>query len=148
MTGFPHFVASHWTVSTARRILNYCRTEIRNFEEKSMSIADDLTRLEQMRDRETLSADEFQRAKNKLLSTPYAAESALRTINGFRRSTNDRWIGGVCGGLAASTGVEAWLWRMMFAFLLLAGGSGLIAYVILWIFVPLEPTNPMLRSSS
>ncbi len=35
-----------------------------------MSIADDLTRLEQLRDRGSLSNDEFQRAKNRLLQAP------------------------------------------------------------------------------
>ena len=47
-----------------------------------MSIADDLTRLEQLRDRASLSADEFQRAKNKLLNTPYPTEPVLQGING------------------------------------------------------------------
>jgi phage shock protein PspC (stress-responsive transcriptional regulator) len=41
----------------------------------------------------------------------------------------------------------AWLWRMIFVLLLLAGGSGLVAYLVLWFFVPLEPTTPVLRSS-
>ena len=63
-----------------------------------MSIADDLTRLEQLRDRASLSADEFQRAKNKLLNTPYPTEPVLQGINGLRRSATDRWLGGSAAG--------------------------------------------------
>jgi phage shock protein PspC (stress-responsive transcriptional regulator) len=111
-----------------------------------MSIADDLTRLEQLRDRGSLSADEFQRAKNKLLSGPHPTEPVLQSLNGLRRSATDRWLGGVCGGLASATGMEAWLWRLLFA-VLLCTGFGLLAYLALWIFVPLEPSVPLVRAS-
>ena len=111
-----------------------------------MSIADDLTRLEQLRDRSSLSADEFQRAKNKLLNAPYPTEPVLQAINGFRRSASDRWFGGVCGGLAAATGMHAWIWRIVFV-MTLCTGFGLLAYLALWIFVPLEPSMPLLHSS-
>jgi phage shock protein PspC (stress-responsive transcriptional regulator) len=112
-----------------------------------MSLADELIQLEQLRDRGSLSADEFQRAKSKLLTPPAPAESVFQAINGLRRSNSDRWMGGVCGGLAVATGMGAWLWRMIFVLLLLAGGSGLVAYLVLWFFVPLEPGAPALRSS-
>ena len=112
-----------------------------------MSIADELTQLEQLRDRGSLSADEFQRAKNKLLSAAQPADSVFQAINGLRRSTTDRWIGGVCGGLAQASGMGAWVWRMIFALLMLAGGSGLLIYLVLWFFVPLEPVTPLLRNS-
>lgn len=111
-----------------------------------MSIADDLTRLEQLRDRGSLSPDEFQRAKSKLLSAPPPSEPVLHAINGFRRSASDRWFGGVCGGLAVATGMQAWVWRLVFL-LLLCTGFGLLAYLALWILVPLEPTAPLLPSS-
>ncbi len=111
-----------------------------------MSIADDLTRLEQLRDRGSLSADEFQRAKNRLLSATCATEPVLQSVNGFRRSASDRWLGGVCGGLALSTGMESWLWRVVFA-LALFTGFGLLLYLALWIFAPLEPSTPDLRTS-
>ncbi len=111
-----------------------------------MSIADDLIRLEQLRDRASLSADEFQRAKNKLLSASYPTEPVLQAINGFRRSASERWLGGVCGGLAAATGLQAWVWRILFA-LALCTGFGLLVYLALWIFVPLESSTPLLRST-
>ena len=111
-----------------------------------MSIADDLTRLEQLRDRGSLSLDEFQRAKNKLLCDPRPTEPMLQAVNGFRRSATDRWLGGVCGGLASATGMEAWLWRIVFT-LMLCTGFGLLAYLVLWIFVPLEQGVPLARTS-
>ena len=111
-----------------------------------MSIADDLTRLEQLRDRGSLSNDEFQRAKNRLLQAPQPPDSVLQSLNGFRRSATDRWVGGVCGGLAVATGMEAWLWRLLFA-LALCTGFGLLVYLALWIFVPLERDTALPRSA-
>jgi len=58
--------------------------------------------------------------------------------NGLRRSATDQWIGGVCGGLSAFTGLDTWLWRLVFALMLILGGTGLVLYVLLWILVPLE----------
>ncbi len=112
-----------------------------------MSIADDLTRLEQLRERGSLSAEEFQRAKNQVLAGQRPPEPALQAINGFRRSATDRWLGGVCGGLALSTGMQSWVWRLLFA-LALCTGFGLIAYLLLWIFVPLQSSLPPLLHSS
>lgn len=111
-----------------------------------MSIADDLTRLEQLRERGSLSADEFQRAKNRLLNAPGANEPVLQAINGFRRSASDRWFGGVCGGLAVATGMQAWVWRLALL-VLMCTGFGLLAYLALWILVPLESNLPLLHSS-
>ena len=103
-----------------------------------MSIADDLTQLEEMRNRGSLSEDEFQRAKNRLFSGKPSQEPLVQSLNSLRRSTSDRWVGGVCGGLAVAFGLEAWVWRIVFTLLLCVGGTGLAIYIILWLFVPLE----------
>ena len=55
------------------------------------------------------------------------------------RSATDSLAGGVCGGLGAHTGVDAVLWRVGFAALTLAGGSGVLAYLLLWVLVPAGP---------
>jgi phage shock protein PspC (stress-responsive transcriptional regulator) len=34
--------------------------------------------------------------------------------------------------------VESWIWRILFVFGLCLGGSTLLAYIVLWIFVPTE----------
>ncbi len=105
-----------------------------------MGLADELTRLEELRARGALSDDEFQRAKARLIDAPATGSdaSAVAAVNRLRRSRSDRWIGGVCGGLGAATGVESWIWRLVFAALFLFGGTGLLIYVLMWIFVPLE----------
>lgn len=111
-----------------------------------MSLADDLLALEQLHQRGSLSDTEFAQAKARLLqgagtATSAATGTSMNELNGMRRSLHDRWIGGVCGGLARATGMESWLWRLLFALTLLAGGLGLFAYLLLWIFMPMESTR-------
>lgn len=58
------------------------------------------------------------------------------------RSRTDKKIAGVCGGLAKYFNIDATVVRIIFIVLLLPGGlPGLLPYVILWAFVPLEPAN-------
>jgi phage shock protein PspC (stress-responsive transcriptional regulator) len=107
-----------------------------------MSLADELIKLEQLRERGTLNVAEFDRAKALLLDAGGPlAESPLplvQSLNRLRRSAGDRWIAGVCGGLAAATGVESWVWRLLMVALVFAGGLGVAIYALLWIFVPAE----------
>ena len=70
-----------------------------------MSLVDELARLEEMRARGSLSEDEFQRAKARLIDTQAEAPSpAAAAINRLRRSRSDKWLGGVCAGLGQSAG--------------------------------------------
>jgi phage shock protein PspC (stress-responsive transcriptional regulator) len=106
-----------------------------------MTLAQELENLEQMRNRGALSEAEFAQAKARLLQPTPAAEPriSVTSFNGLRRSRSDQWIGGVCGGLAHFTGMDAWLWRLLFALMLVCAGTGLLLYVLMWILVPLEP---------
>ncbi|HEV3472908.1 MAG TPA: PspC domain-containing protein [Actinomycetota bacterium] len=52
------------------------------------------------------------------------------------RSTTDKKIAGVCGGLAAYLDVDSTLLRVLWLFAVLFGGFGVLAYVILWIALP------------
>ncbi len=54
----------------------------------------------------------------------------------LRRSRTDKVIGGVSGGLAEYSGIDALLWRVGFVALTLAGGSGIIVYLLLWLLMP------------
>ncbi|HOZ61290.1 MAG TPA: PspC domain-containing protein [Smithellaceae bacterium] len=54
----------------------------------------------------------------------------------FTRSSSDYWIGGVCGGLGGHTPIPSWTWRLLFVLLFLFYGTGLLIYILLWIFVP------------
>jgi phage shock protein PspC (stress-responsive transcriptional regulator) len=52
------------------------------------------------------------------------------------RSTTDRKIAGVCGGLGAYTGIDPVVFRVITAASAILGGVGLLAYVIAWIVIP------------
>ena len=54
------------------------------------------------------------------------------------RSRSDRMIAGVCGGLAAYFGISSALLRVIWAILIFAFGTGLLAYIIAAIFIPKE----------
>ena len=103
-----------------------------------MGLADELTRLEELRNRGALSDEEFGRAKARLLDgLPAASENpAVAAVNNLRRSRSERWIAGVCGGIAQASGVEVWILRLVFTILAFFGGTGVLLYILLWIFVP------------
>ena len=65
----------------------------------------------------------------------------------LRRSGTDRWLGGVCGGLAEYSGIDSLLWRVGFVGLTLAGGAGVVVYLLLWVLLPSAPL-PADRSPS
>jgi phage shock protein C len=52
------------------------------------------------------------------------------------RSTSDRMLGGVAGGLGEYFNLDSTLVRLAFVVVTLFGGSGIIAYLILWIILP------------
>ena len=102
-----------------------------------MTVSEELAKLHELHSRGALSAEEFARAKARLLGTDPIPPSSF-PVNRLRRSLTDSWIGGVCGGLARLTGVESWIWRILFVFGVAFGGFTLFAYIVLWIFVPRE----------
>ena len=105
-----------------------------------MSQSDELAKLAELHRSGALSDDEFVRAKARVLSGAAAADApALRAINVFRRSYDDRWLGGVCGGIAQVSGLPSWVLRLFFTFLVLFAGTGVVIYLLLWFFVPLAP---------
>jgi phage shock protein PspC (stress-responsive transcriptional regulator) len=54
----------------------------------------------------------------------------------LRRSGTESMLGGVCGGLAEHTGIDSTVWRVGFVALTLAGGAGVVAYLLLWVLMP------------
>jgi phage shock protein PspC (stress-responsive transcriptional regulator) len=117
-----------------------------NARRTTMSISEELGKLGELHQRGVLTDDEFARAKARLIGAhggfaapPSGAASSVPFVAGFnalRRSTTDRWIGGVCGGIAPVLGLESWVCRLLMAVLTLFGGFGVIVYLLLWIFVP------------
>lgn len=55
------------------------------------------------------------------------------------RSRKDQQIAGVCGGVADYLGVDPTLVRLLWVIFALAGGPGLLLYIIMWAIVPEEP---------
>ncbi|WP_394280861.1 PspC domain-containing protein [Corynebacterium sp.] len=52
------------------------------------------------------------------------------------RSQTDRYIAGVCGGIAETYDINATLVRLLFAVATLLGFSGVILYIAAWILMP------------
>ena len=103
-----------------------------------MSIADELDKLSTLQARGVITSEEFARLKSRLIDgIPLESAPAL-SASSLRRVRDDRWLGGVCGGLARMLGVESWVLRLAFTLLFMLWGTGLIFYILLWIFVPAE----------
>lgn len=66
--------------------------------------------------------------------TPHVYETAPKRLV---RSADDRWLGGVCGGLARYLGVDANLVRLLVVIGTILGlGSLVVAYIVAWILMP------------
>jgi len=109
-----------------------------------MSVAEEIKRLHELHQAGALSDEEYAQAKARLLNSETSApgdglgNGVSNDISRLRRSQSDRWLGGVCGGLGKVTGVESWIWRLLFVLFVLTFGFGLAIYILLWIFVPDE----------
>ena len=55
------------------------------------------------------------------------------------RSRQNRKLAGVCGGIAEYLGWDPTLVRVAWIVFLLLGGSGVLAYLILWLVMPESP---------
>ncbi len=104
-----------------------------------MSVADEIEKLHRLHQEGALSEAEFASAKSRLLGggSPAKREGEPK-VNLLRRSRSDRWLGGVCGGLGKLTGIESWVWRLLWVVMACFAGVGVLAYVLCWIFVPEE----------
>ena len=64
----------------------------------------------------------------------------------LRRAREDRAIGGVCAGLGRYLGIDPVLLRVAFVVLAIAGGGGIVLYVVAWILIPEEKPGEHLGS--
>ena len=55
------------------------------------------------------------------------------------RSSREKMLGGVAGGLAEYFDVDPTIVRLVFVLTVLAGGVGVLAYIIMWVVVPQAP---------
>jgi phage shock protein C len=71
------------------------------------------------------------------MDAPMQQESRLH------RSRRDHIVFGVCGGLGDYFAVDPTLIRLAFVLITLAGGAGVLAYIILAIVMPEEGSEPL-----
>jgi len=57
------------------------------------------------------------------------------------RSRSDRMIAGVAGGLGEYLKMDATIVRLLFVLFALAGGPGLLVYLVMLLVVPEEPLD-------
>src|SRR6476661_9348613 len=80
------------------------------------------------------------------MADPHLAPSSARsgldgmfsTLRGFgvRRNTDDRWLAGVCSGVADRLGIDPLIVRGALIVLLFVGGLGGLVYLIAWALLP------------
>jgi phage shock protein C len=59
------------------------------------------------------------------------------------RSSTDKKIAGVCAGLADYFDLDATMIRLCWLLLVLFAGTGILAYIVLWIVLPVAPPEPV-----
>ena len=119
-----------------------------------MNVSDEIKRLHELHQAGALNDTEFAQAKMRVLEhadsdftgrdpssekpQPQGGADLVHELGRLRRTRGDRWFGGVCGGLGKASGMESWIWRLVFALFALTFGFGVVIYLLLWIFVPEE----------
>jgi phage shock protein C len=116
-----------------------------------MNWAEQLEKLQQLHQQGALTDEEYTTAKARVIrdlgpapaaqatqAARAAIEQSQSAMQQLKRSLTDRWLGGVAGGLSQATNIPTWAWRILFILTALLHGLGILMYVLLWIFVPLE----------
>ena len=57
-------------------------------------------------------------------------------LGGLTRATDDTVISGLCGGLGRQFGIDPLVFRIAFVVMSLAGGTGILLYLVGWALVP------------
>lgn len=63
------------------------------------------------------------------------------------RSSTDRVIAGVCGGIGEYFEIDSTIVRIVFVILALIHGSGILLYILLWVIIPSEEHGVLSRDS-
>ncbi len=64
---------------------------------------------------------------------------AVDTRKRLMRSRSEHWIAGVCGGVAEYFDLDVVLVRAVWFIVAFFGGGGVLAYLICWVIMPMEP---------
>lgn len=77
-------------------------------------------------------------AGNAAAPTPVAVTQPVKRL---MRSSRDKKIAGVCAGLADYFDLDPTIVRVVWLLAIFFGGTGFLAYLILWIVLPLAPAS-------
>ncbi len=123
-----------------------------------MDWAEQLEKLQKLHQQGALTDEEYATAKARVIgdlgasptaraaqATRSAVESGQTALKQLNRSLTDRWFGGVAGGLSVATNIPTWAWRILFVMTAFLHGLGILMYILLWIFVPLERPMALAR---
>ena len=62
-------------------------------------------------------------------------------MSGLHRSSNNKLLAGVCGGIAQYFDIDPTIVRLAWLVAVFCAGGGLIAYLIAYVVIPQEPVN-------
>jgi phage shock protein C len=74
-------------------------------------------------------------------STTARAKFSTPGYHRMYRDPENRMLGGVCAGMGAYWDIDMWIMRVIFFVLAIAGGIGVVTYLILWIVLPEAKTT-------
>ncbi|MGI8900238.1 MAG: PspC domain-containing protein [Nocardioides sp.] len=73
------------------------------------------------------------------MTTPQQAPQPGPAPKRLVRTSDDKWLSGVCGGVGRYAGIDANLVRLLVVIAALVScGTALIAYVVAWVLMPEE----------
>lgn len=85
--------------------------------------------------------DDTQQNKENVSGNGKANETFEDIPKHLHRSSNEKVIGGVCGGLSAYFNLDPAIVRLIFALVSIFWGSGILIYLILWVILPEAATT-------
>jgi phage shock protein PspC (stress-responsive transcriptional regulator) len=86
-----------------------------------------------------------------ILMPPAIAPIESERRPGLQRSSTDRKLGGVCGGIAEYVALDATLIRVAWVVLAIVPGAivfGVLAYLVAWIIMPAPPPATLATSQA
>ena len=100
--------------------------------------------------KQVITIDDVREAVS-ILGNPEQMDGGTHTSAGEKFSTpgyhrmyrdpDKRMLGGVCAGMGAYWNIDPWIMRAIFIVLTMAGGLGILVYLILWIVLPEAKTT-------
>jgi phage shock protein PspC (stress-responsive transcriptional regulator) len=69
----------------------------------------------------------------------YSGTTGKRFSGRLYRDGADKYVGGVCSGIASYLNIDPSIVRLLFVLFVFGGGTGFLVYIILWIVLPIKP---------